>query len=155
MGPGDRADGMGFAALLSVSPRGGETGVGTGPSIHLAFGAPMAPGMERYVDLHLGDLDGPTLAMSCSWSIDRTRLDCDPDEPLHPNTTYWVHLGGGMSAMSGQPVDLDAFGPSYGGRSVSGALTRGHHAGQPWGEMASPWHHAGGGYGIAFPFTTA
>ena len=130
MGPGA---GVGPAAFMSVSPSGGAAGVSVSTSVVIRFGAAMGPGMEQYVDLHVGDLAGPVVPMSCAWSGDGATLTCTPSAPLQPRTTYWVHVGGGMTTRTGQPVDYDGYGPMMGGA----------------------WRHANGAYGMAFPFTTA
>lgn len=153
MGPSEVAPWAGTAHFMSISPAGDAVGISTGTAIHLRFGTGMAAGMEQYVDLHHGGLDGPTLPIDCGWSDDRTLLTCTPHEPLEPHTTYWVHVGGGMTTFAGQPVDLGDYGPGYGGHWVSGGMMSGTHAGHPWGAMASGWSN-GGGFGMAFAFTT-
>jgi hypothetical protein len=82
-------------------------------------------------------------------------VTCAPHEPLQARATYCLHLGGGMAAQSGEPVEFDAYGPMHGGEWVEGGMMGGSHAGQPWGHMGPGWHHEGRGYGMAFEFTTS
>jgi len=156
MGPSDMGGGGEAARLMSVSPQGGAVGVPTTTEITLRFGVGMAVGMEQYVDLHRGGLDGATLLLDCRWSGDRTTLTCSPHEPLQSRTTYWLHLGGGMETDFGEHVHFDEIGPMLGGQWVmGGAMMNGSHAGQPWGGMSAGWRDASGHYGMAFSFTTA
>ncbi len=149
---GDRIAG---AAFLSVSPEGGASGVAVDSPITLRFSGTMGTGMERYLDLHVGDLSGPTVAMGCSWSADRTLLTCLPTSPLAPHTTYAVHLGGGMTSANGSPLDYTTNGPRMGGRWIMGGMMSGSHAGAGWGTMGGGWRNANGSYGMVFTFTTA
>ena len=70
MGPGDLRSGGAVTSptFMSVSPGGGAMGVAAGTPLELHWGAPMGVGMEQYVDLHMGDLSGPVVPMSCGWS---------------------------------------------------------------------------------------
>ena len=155
MGPGGMGGGVRSAVFISVSPAGGQGGVSLATSIVMRFGVAMEADMEEYVDLHQGDLTGPVVPMSCGWSADRTTLTCSPAAPLEPHTTYWIHLGGGLMDEAGDPVDYDQYGPMMGGEWIQGGMMSGSHAGSPWGMMGGAWHDAHGGYGMAFPFTTA
>lgn len=74
----------------------------------------MLPGMEQYVDLHEGDLDGPLVPIHCGWSPDHTTLGCTPDAPLKTRTRYTLHVGGGMMDAGDHPVDLATHGPPDG-----------------------------------------
>jgi Big-like domain-containing protein len=152
--PGPSGTGQGYA-LMSVTPAGGATGVPTSAPITIRFGGAMGTAMEQYVDLHVGSLAGPTVPMGCAWSSDRTALTCVPSAPLEARTTYVVHLGGGLATQSGSWVDFDPYGPMMGGQWISGSMMGGSHAGRPWTMMGTGWHDANGGYGMAFPFTTA
>jgi hypothetical protein len=120
-------------AFMSITPAGGSTGVPAPTSITIRFGSPMAAAAEQYVDLHVGSLAGPTVAMGCVWAADRETLTCMPAAALAPATTYVVHLGGGMTTQSGAWVDFDSHGPMMGGQRVMGGMMAGSHAGQPWG----------------------
>ena len=154
---GPSAMGMGSpgAAFMSVTPQGGAAGVSVSGSIVLRFGGAMGTGMEQYVDLHMGDLAGPEVSMTCGWSGNRTTLTCAPQGPLSPRTTYAFHLGGGMMAQSGQPLDYAQYGPMMGGQWIMGGMMSGSHGGSPWGTMGSGWRNTNGSYGVAFTFTTA
>jgi hypothetical protein len=155
MGPGEIPSGVSPAPFLSVSPNGGASGVSLTTMVVVRFGAAMGAEMEEYVDLHEGGLSGPVSPMSCTWSADRRTLSCTPGAPLQPGTTYWIHLGGGLMDEVGDPVDYDEYGPMMGGEWIQGGMMGGSHAGGPWGMMGGAWHDAHGGYGMAFPFTTA
>lgn len=143
------------AALLSVTPAGGSTGVATSTSITLRFGAPMAVAMEQYVDLHVGNLAGPVVPMDCSWSPDRATLTCTPSAPLAPRTTYVLHIGGGLMTQAGQSIDYGHYGPAMGGQWIMGGMMGPSHGGHPWGMMAPGWRNPNGSYGMGFSFTTA
>jgi hypothetical protein len=138
---------------MSVSPAGSAVGVATTVDVVLRFGTGMAQGMEEYIDLHRGDLSGPTTPLSCLWSADRTALTCS-HEPLQSHARYWLHLGGGLMSRAGHPVDFDQHGPAYGGQWIQGGMMAGFHAGLPWGAMAPGWHARNGSYGMVFSFTT-
>lgn len=139
------------AALVSVSPQGGAVGVSRSPSIMLRFSGPMGAGMERYVDLHLGDLAGPIVAMGCSFSGDRTTLTCTPVTPLQARTVYTLHAGGGMFDASGRLVDMSQYYGMMGGQWIMGGAS---HGGLSWGMMGGSWMGPNGGYGMTFAFTT-
>ncbi|HET7295290.1 MAG TPA: Ig-like domain-containing protein [Vicinamibacteria bacterium] len=143
------------ALLMSVTPQGGASGVPVSSPMVLRFGAAMGAGMEQYVDLHVGDLGGPTVPLSCGWSGDRTTLTCTPQAPLSHLTTYVLHVGGGMTTQTGQPLDFAQHGPMMGGQWVMGGMMGASHGGHPWGTMGPGWRNANGSYGMAFTFTTA
>ena len=143
------------ATLMSVTPQGGATGVSGSTSMVFRFSGAMGSGMEQYVDMHMGDLSGATMPMTCVWSGDRTTLTCTPQGPLSPRTTYVTHLGGGMTTQTGQAVDCAQYGPSMGGQWIMGGMMTGSHAGGAWTMMGANWHNANGSYGMAFTFTTA
>jgi len=145
----------GGAAFMSVSPSAGATGVAVGSDITFRFSGPMGATMEQYVDLHVGDLSGAEVAMTCAWSADRTLLTCSPGSPLASRTTYAIHLGGGMMSVGGAAIDYATYGPGIGGQWIMGGATMGSHGGMGWGTMGSGWRHANGSYGIALTFTTA
>lgn len=130
-------------------------GVPGSSPIAFRFGAAMGAGMEQYIDLHMGDLAGPTVPMNCGWSGDRTTLTCTPQGPLAPRTTYVVHLGGGMMTQAGQLLDYTQYGSMMGGQWIMGGMMSNSHAGGSWGMMGPAWRNANGSYGIAFSFTTA
>jgi len=155
-GPSGMGPTVASASFMSVSPAGGAVGVATSTAITLRFGTGMAPGMEQYLDLHVGDLGGPTVPMHCAWSADGTLLTCTPDAPLQSHTTYWIHLGGGLMTQAGQLLDYDQYGAMMGGQWIQGGMMgSGFHAGSPWGMMGGSWQNPNGAYGMAFGFTTA
>jgi Bacterial Ig-like domain len=134
--------------LLSVSPSGGATEVSMAPSLSITFSHAMLQGMEQYVDLHEGDLDGPLVPIRCSWSSDRITLGCTPDAPLKPRTRYSLHVGGGMMDADDHPVDLGLMGSQMGGQWAMGTS---HHGPM----MGNGWRGSNGSYGMSFSFTTA
>jgi len=142
------------AAFMSVSPAGGATGMAVGSPMTFRFSGAMGAGMEQYFDLHMGDLSGAEVAMSCAWSADRTQLTCTPGSPLASRTTYALHMGGGMMSSGGVAVDYTA-GPGMGGQWIMGGMMTGTHGGMGWGTMGSGWHNPNGSYGMVFTFTTA
>jgi hypothetical protein len=71
------------------------------------------------------------------------------------NTTYVIHLGGGMPIQAGGWINFGTFGPMMGGQGVMGGYMGGTHAGYPWGTMRPGWAGCYGHYGMTFPFTTA
>jgi hypothetical protein len=143
------------AALVSVGPPGGSTGVPGSASITLRFSAPMAVAMEQYMDLHVGSIAGPLVPMSCAWSSDWTTLTCMPGAPLDARTTYVIHVGGGMTTRAGQPIDYYHYGPGMGGQWLMGGMMGWMHGGLSWGMMGPGWRGSNGSYGMEFPFTTA
>ena len=155
MGPSPVGTGSASATFMSVTPQGGTTGMPVTSQVGLRFGASMGVGMEQYVDLHMGDLAGPTVPMSCGWSADRATLTCTPQVPLSPRTTYVVHIGGGMMTQAGQILDYTQYGPMMGGQWIMGGMMGSSHGGDPWGMMGPGWHNPNGSYGMAFTFTTA
>jgi hypothetical protein len=158
MGTGMNGSGGGTsagAAFMSVSPVAGANGVGVGTPIAFRFSGAMGVGMEQYVDLHMGDLSGEEVAMSCAWSGDRTLLTCTPGSPLASHTMYAIHLGGGMTSAAGGAVDYTTYGPGIGGQWIMGGMMTGTHGGMGWGMMGNGWRNANGSYGMVFTFTTA
>ncbi len=142
-------------ALTGVSPTEGATAVALNASITLHFGGAMAAGMEQYMDLHMGDLSGPTVPMNCSWSGDRQTLTCTPRSPLKPHTTYAIHMGGGMMSANGVMIDYSQ-GLALGGQWIMGGMMSGTHGGgMGWGMMGGDWRNPNGSYGMMFTFTTA
>ena len=146
----------GDTILESVTPGAGARGVDPSGTITVRFSGPMASGMDRYVDLHQGAISGPVVPMTCALSADRSAVTCTPDQPLHPTTTYTIHMGAGMMDASGRPVETESHGMGLGGQPVTGQMMGGMHGGQPTGMMGSGWSHPGDGHlGMAFAFETA
>ena len=141
--------------FMSVRPGGGSMGVSVGTPLEFHWGTPMGVGMEQYVDLHMGDLSGPVVPMSCAWAGDQTTLVCTPGSPLRPGRQYIVHVGGGMADAAGQVIDMNMYGPGFGGQWIQGGMMSGSHGGMAWGMMGGGWQHSNGAYGMAFTFTTA
>jgi hypothetical protein len=140
--------------LLSVTPSGGATSVAANSTMVLRFSGPMSSGMEPFVDLHQGSLDGPLVAMSCGFSADRATLTCTPGAPLSPRTTYTLHVGGGMRDSAGRVIDMGQYGGAMGGQWIMGGMMGPSHAGAPWGMMGADRRGTNGSYGMAFQFTT-
>ena len=114
---------------MSVTPQGGTAGVSPATPMILRFGAAISNGREQYVDLHVGDLTGPVVPISCAWSGDRTTLTCTPQPSLAPRATYVLHLGGGMMTLAGQPLDYSQYGPMVGGQWIVSGMMGSSHAG--------------------------
>jgi hypothetical protein len=153
LGPGGVSTGT--PAFMSISPAGGAMGVPVAAPLELHWGVAMGAGMEQFVDLHMDDLSGPVVPMSCAWSGDQTTLLCTPSWPLQPGTQYLVHVGGGMADANGQLIDMNMYGPGLGGQWVQGGMMGASHAGMGWGMMGGGWRHPDGPYGMVFTFTTA
>jgi hypothetical protein len=120
------------------------------------FSQPMAGGVEQYVDLHQGGIDGPVVPMPCELSDDRSTLTCTPGQPLQSGTAYTIHIGAGMMDEGGRPVEVEDHGMGMGGQPVTGGMMGGVHGGQSTGLMGPGWQHPGDGHlGMAFTFETA
>jgi hypothetical protein len=140
--------------LLSVEPAGGATAVSVNDSVVAKFSGPMMAGMLQYMDMHLGSITGPLVAMHCSWSPAFTTITCMPNAPLAPQTQYAIHIGCGMMDQAGAVVDLNHEGPGMGGQWLTSGMMGGMHGGQPIGMMGPGWTH-GGYFGMEFSFTTS
>jgi len=137
--------------LTALSPQGGATGVSPTVTMRMEFNAAMAAGMERYVDLHQGDVGGAVYPMTCSWSSDQSVLTCTPTTPLQSGTHYTLHLGAGMTSSAGSSVDMGP-GLEMGGTWMQGSTVGGMHGGQPTSMMGSGWRGQNGSYGMLFSF---
>lgn len=135
--------------LLSVSPRNGTVGVAATPDIVLTFNHSLMAGMEQYLALHQGDVNGPAVSMTCTWSDSGKTVTCRPGLPLAGATAYTIHMGGGMRDAGGQPIGMDQYGMGMGGRWATGGMMGGQA-----GMMGSGWRNANGSYGMVFGFTT-
>lgn len=129
--------------LLSVSPRGGVTGVASTSDVLFNFNRPMMTEMEQYVVLHQGGVTGPTMPMRCNWSDGQRTLGCRPDQPLAPATRFTIHMGGGMMDAEGRGVGMGRFGMGMGGRWATGGMMGGQS-----GMMDTGWMHGNGSYGM-------
>lgn len=149
--------------VLSVTPEGGTTNIGLGGPFVLRFSGAMMSGMEQYVDLHRGDVSGPTQPMTCTWSADSATLTCAPATSLEPGTWHTLHVGGGMMGADGAPIQMEPGdwmgewtqpGAPRGPGMMDGPMTGQSHGGEPWTMMGSGWRHANGTYGMVLRFQT-
>ena len=143
-----------LTAVASVVPAGGSTGVDPTTPIVVSFTGMMQPGMEMYAALHEGDVTGPVVPGTWTWSADRTSLTFTPAAPLKSQTRYTLHLGGGMKDASGQPIDYSRCLSQYGGQWATGDMMGGGMMGGQ-NMMGPGWQAANGTYGMVFTFTTA
>lgn len=141
------------ASLTAVSPAPAAVSVAPGTTISLTFAQSMMTGMEQYMDLHQGAIDGPTVPMACGWNADRTLLTCSPSSPLAGGTQYTIHVGAGMTDSQGHMMDLAEW-TTMGGQWLTSGMMGGTHAGEPTGMMGAGWKHDSH-YGMLFAFTTA
>lgn len=138
--------------LTSITPAPGATSVATGTDLTFSFSAPMAAGMEQYLDLHRDSLPGPVVPMTCQWNGARTTLTCI-HAPLSDSTTYVMHMGGGLHGTAGGMMDFSTW-IGQGGMMLTGTMMGGMHNGQPVGMMGGGWH-AGSNYGMGCSFSTS
>ncbi len=149
------------AALLSVQPVAGTTGVAVGTEVVVTFDHAMAEGMESYADLHEGSLTGPRVEGIWALSTDRTKLTFTPATALKAATTYVIHIGGGMMDAEGHEVDLGMHGTGMGGQWATESMMTGGMGGMMGGgtmgqHMGTGWENpVDGTYGMVFTFTTA
>ncbi|MEO8636086.1 MAG: Ig-like domain-containing protein [Gemmatimonadales bacterium] len=141
------------ATLASVSPAPAASAVAPSTTITLTFGQAMMAGMEQYMDLHQGGFSGPTVPMSCSWSLDLTTLTCTPTNPLAAGTQFTIHVGAGMTDAQNHMMNMNGW-TGMGGQWATSGMMGGSHAGQPLGMMGAGWKQ-GTHYGMMFTFTTA
>jgi len=141
--------------LTVVSPAGGATSVAVASPIVLTFSGPMGQGMEAYKDVHVGTTAGATMAMTCTWSVDRTALTCTHAAPMASGTMYTIHVGGGMMDADDVPIGMDAMINQMGGMWLQSGMNGGMHAGQPMNMMGAGWMGTNGNYGMIFTFTTS
>ncbi len=140
-------------SLASVTPAPGATAVSTATTVMASFSQPMMAGMEQYVDLHQGGVDGPIMPMSCAWNGARTTLTCTPNSPLASSTAYTIHMGAGMMDDQGDMMDMANW-TTMGGQWATSGMMGGTHGGMAVGMMGSGWKDGMGHYGMLFPFTT-
>ena len=145
----------GATTLAEITPQPGAAGVDPAGPIMLRFSAPIGTGMERYVDLHRGDIAGPIVPITCTWSTARSTLTCTPGSPLQSRTRYIIHLGSGMMDAGGRRVETEEHGMRMGGQPVDAETIGPMHGGEPAGMMEPGWHGPGDGhFGIGFRFET-
>jgi len=142
-------------ALLAVVPAEGATAVDPAAPIVLTFTHPMGFGMEQFIDLHVGDVNGPTVPMTATWSTDRTTLTIHPSQPLAHATTYVVHLGGDLMDEDGHELDYGSCQRLGGQKLQANQMGQGSQHGSMGSGMGSGWRNADGSYGMIFTFTTA
>ncbi|MDP2480079.1 MAG: Ig-like domain-containing protein [Candidatus Palauibacterales bacterium] len=150
--------------LLNVAPAGGSSGVSVDTTITITFNHPMNPAMSRYASVHEGDISGPVVDGSWSWSVDTTILTFTPASALKAATTYVIHLGGGMMDAEGDPVDMSQYGPGCGGQTATAGMMGGGGGSGGMGpgmgsgmgsEMGQGWEGSDGTYGMIFTFMTS
>jgi hypothetical protein len=112
-------------ALMSVTPVDGAVEVGTSPTIEVRFDHPLMAGANALTALQLGDCPGPVVMGIWSLSSDGRVLRFEPTEPLEPGMRYTIHVGGGITDVSGNQADLEMHGPSLGGMWVTQAMVMG------------------------------
>lgn len=117
--------------------------------IVVEFSRGMTSGMEQYVALHEGDVTGPVVQGTWSWSTDRRTLTFTPAAPLEAQTRYTFHLGGGMRDADGNLLNYDHCAGSHGGQWATQGMMGGVSS-----MMGDGWRHANGTYGMIFSFTT-
>lgn len=140
------------AHVASIIPAANATSVDPNAPVTVEFTHAMMAGMEQYVALHEGDVTGPTVSGTWTWSSDRTRLTFMPVSPLKPGTRHTIHVGGGLRDASGNPLGLDQHCQQLGGQWATGQMMgTGTMNG---GMMGSGWQHANGTHGMVFTFTT-
>ena len=122
---------------------------GAPDSLIVQFNGAMMPGMERYLRLHHGRVDGTEVPLHCAWAADRTALQCRPQMPLMPGSTYVLHMGAGMRGRDGTHVDMSpglAHGGAWVGRGMPGGVSGGG------GMMGGAWNDGAGHEGMMIPF---
>lgn len=151
---------VGDTTVLSVAPAGGNTNVDPNAPVVIQFSHAMRMGMEQYAALHEGDVTGPVVQGTWSWSADGLTLTFTPAAPLQPHTQYTLHLGGGMMDADGNLLNYDHCTGEHGGQwatsaMMDGSMMGGSMMGQDGGMMGGGWEHPNGTYGMVFSFTTA
>lgn len=148
------------ALLLSVTPPDGIEALSPTDPIVLTFDRRMDPALcEPQVTLHEGDLEGPVVEVTYSWSEEGTVLTVTPVEALKPATTYTLNVGGGMRDGSGRPVDLapaqQHSGGAWNGTMAGQGPGYGQHGGQG-GQGGQGGRHGARhqGVGLVYTFTT-
>ena len=145
-------------SLVAIAPAGGSSAVATGVVVTVSYNHAMPPGMAAYVTLHKGDVTGPLVPCTASWSTDSMSMTLTPASPLDSATMYTIHMGGGMIDAHGDSVDLAANG-MMGGQWATGSMMNGSGmmgGGGPMSgqEMGAGWAGTNGMYGMVFTFTT-
>lgn len=139
--------------LAFVQPAGGATGVDPAASIAVGFDHEMMSGMEEFMALHTGTVNGPTVPGGWTWSDGHTRVTFHPAAPLMPHTRYVIHLGGGLMDAQGHMAGFE-HGAVMGGMWVSRSTMGGGMMGGAGTMMGPGWRHPNGSQGMMFEFTT-
>ena len=151
----DVAAPVGDTTVASLVPAGGASNVDPAAPIVIEFTHAMGSGMEQYAALHEGDVNGPIVQGTWSWSDDSLRLMFTPAAALKPGTPYAIHLGGGMRDAAGGLLNYEHCGTQHGGQWATQSMMGGSMMGGTLGMMGTGWRHANGTYGMVFYFTTA
>ena len=142
-------------SLVAVTPQGGTSGVTPTASIVMQFNHAMPPTMQMFAALHEGDVTGPLITCTATWSSDSTTLTLTPSTPLTSATRYTLHVGGGMKDAGGNVIDMTQHGPMMGGQWASGSMMTGGGMMGGGSEMGPGWQGSNGMYGMVFAFTTS
>lgn len=148
-------DGADQALLLSISPAGGAIDVDPNGVVVVRFNHSMMDEMDEYAVVQEGDLNGPVVPGSWSWSEQQTVLTFTPAAPLKPATDYVIHLGGGMMDEDGHTVNFQQYGMGMGGHWATAGMMNGGGMMNGPGPMGPGWLGANGDYGMFFTFRTA
>ena len=124
------------------------TGVDPASPIVVTFSHAIMPGMEEYAALHEGDVTGPVVVGTWTWSANRTQLTFTPAARLKAETQYTLHIGGGMRDAMGNPINYE-YCLGHGGRWATQQMMGNQNM------MGSGWRNGNGTYGMVFTFTTA
>ena len=138
--------------LASVAPPGGATGVDPNTTVAVEFSHAMRPGMEQYMAVHRGDLAGPLVSGSWTWSSDGTTCEFRPDAPFEHQMHYVIHVGGGLQDVHDHHVDFGHGATHMGGHLIDGDMMHGPM--MQHGMTGHGWMHPDGSYGMGFEFQT-
>jgi hypothetical protein len=142
--------------LEEVTPAAGVPNVDPAASITVRFNHAAGSGMEQYVDLHRGGINGPVVGIRCEQFDGRRSMVCTPEQPLQSATTYTIHVGAGMVDDDGRLIEVEERGAGMGGEPVTGRMMGGMHGGESTDMMGPGWGHPEDGHlGMAFTFETA
>ena len=156
-GPDDPVSSTDLPTVAAVIPAAGSTGVDPNAPITIEFTHTMPMAAYMNVDLHEGDVSGPVVEGSWSWSADFRALTFTPAAALKSQTRYTVHIGGGLRDAMGRTLDYQHCTQTMGGQWAAGPTggTGGMMGGRQNGHLSSGWTHANGSYGMVFTFMTA
>lgn len=143
--------------LVSIQPASAAISVDPTAPVVLRFSHAMMTGMEMLVVLHEGNITGAALAVTATWSTDRTTLTMIPQAPMKHATTYVMHMSPSLQDAAGHMINMSP-GAMMGGQAVSaGMMGGGSMMNGQWGPgmMGAGWQAANGTFGMSFTFTTA